>query len=167
MSYFTQSKWWFPLLMLLIIANIVTISTYWWGKIEFGVPPFTSSIPKHNPASFLIKKLGFTTQQQSIFDSLKHVHQVQMLHLKPALYEAKNAYYQLLKAPWSADSTVTKAANFASQLQQDLDKQTFEHFRQVRKMCTPHQQPIFDSIIGEAMKMMEPPPPPPPHIHAP
>jgi hypothetical protein len=41
-----------------------------------------------------------------------------------------------------------------------LETVTFQHFTEVRKICTPEQQKKFDEIIREALRMMGPSPPP-------
>ncbi len=154
MSYFTQSKWWSSILIVLLIINIGTISFFWWDK-KHQTPP---NAHPNGPAHFLIHELKLNNQQQAAFDSLKYLHQTKMEALKPALRDAKDAFYALLKQPTTNDSLFTQSLQRIGELQQSLDKNTYEHFKQVRKLCTPEQQEIFDSIIMQAIKMMAPPP---------
>ena len=47
--------------------------------------------------------------------------------------------------------------------QKAIEMATFYHFEEVRSICTPDQQKMFDEVIKEALRMMSPPPPGPPH----
>ncbi len=72
--------------------------------------------------------------------------------------KAKDSLFQLLKDSAISDSAVSVAADQIAQRQKMLDLQTFTYFRKVRMLCTPEQQPKYDSLIQNMFSKMNRPP---------
>ena len=68
--------------------------------------------------------------------------------------------FKLLQQPDVNDSTKKAAADNVAKNLERLDLLTFEHFKEVRAMCTPGQQKKFDEIIENVLQMIASGPPP-------
>ena len=46
-----------------------------------------------------------------------------------------------------SDSAITVAANRSAELQKQMEIKMLTHFKEVRQLCTPAQQPAFDTLF--------------------
>jgi protein CpxP len=104
------------------------------------------------PFEMMVKELNMTDQQQKDFKQLKEDHFKNVRPLFDSVRNAKTAFFQLTKDPSVNDSTLNAYEQRVTQQQSKLDFLTFEHFRKVRALFTPEQQPKFDSFIQRMMQ---------------
>ncbi len=105
----------------------------------------------------LEKEVGFDKSQLESYKQLKEQHWDRM---KPSFTEMRNAkddFYKLLSRSSVPDSVINAAADTIAARQKQIDLQTFRHFQQVRALCTPEQQPRFDSVVQLVLKKMNGP----------
>lgn len=140
------------LVLLLIVANAITIIMFWVNKKQS--PP-----PNPAPNEFLIKELRLDKFQQEQLDILVKEHRGQVQAIRGKLREAKDKLFSIVKIPETSDSVKHAAAADISKLTEEIDLLTLAHFQKVRKICTPEQQKKFDELIGEVTAMMAPRPP--------
>jgi hypothetical protein len=140
------------LVLLLIVANAITITMFWVNKKQH---------PPANPApnEFLIKELKLDKSQQEKLDLLVKEHRGQVESIRGKLKQAKDKLFSMVKAPETSDSVKHVAAADISKLTEEIDLFTLAHFQKVRNICNPEQQKKFDEIIGEVTAMMAPRPP--------
>jgi hypothetical protein len=150
-----RNTWLTAAVVLLLLANVASIAIFWLGRNrQHGSP--------EQPASFLVRELGFDTRQQDQFMQLVTAHRQRAGQLREQVKDAKDEFFGLLQQPNVPDSIKTAAAAKASQLTQQLDLVTFEHFQQVRSLCNASQQKKFDAIIHDVLRNMGGPGGPPP-----
>ena len=141
------------MVILLVIANAVTITIFWLNRKEQR-PPANSA-----PAQFLINELKLDKVQQEKFMELVKEHRGQVESIRKNIKAAKDSLFALIRNDQASDSMKQAAADAASKLTSQIDVLTVNHFQKVRKICTPEQQSKFDEIIMEVTSMMAPPPP--------
>lgn len=169
MQTILKNKWLSVLILLLLVANIATLSMYWYAKLVDRPKPEMAK--RGAAATFLIKELAFSAEQEKQYRDLIQQHQKQSRLINEQLKESKSNYFDLLQEPQIdsllADAQLRKITAF----QQQLEELTFHHFLQVKKLCTPKQQIKFQTVINKAMRMMGPkqqgPPPPKQDGHQP
>ncbi|MBS1654397.1 MAG: hypothetical protein JSU05_06120, partial [Bacteroidetes bacterium] len=69
----------------------------------------------------------------------------------------KTRFYNLLNDPSVNDSVLNNMADSIGIKQKNIDLQIFHHFKQVGSLCTPDQQPKFDSLVVRVIKKMTTP----------
>lgn len=156
-----KNKWLLWAVIILIIANVALLATIWL---------FHHRQTRHvSPAEFLVKELKFDDKQKDQLHQLANEHHRQAEKIQMQIRDARDSFFQMLKQPEINDSAKKiMSANIAAKLQ-ELDLLTFDHFKQVRSICSPDQQKKFDEIIQNVLQMMAPPnehdamhrPPPP------
>ncbi len=71
--------------------------------------------------------------------------------MRPIMMEvrkAKDSMFSYMRQPATpSDSILQKLADNIAQKQKLQELQSFNHFRQVRELCTEEQKPKFDSVI--------------------
>lgn len=154
-----KSKFIGIVLVLLVMANIVTLGTFWYYKIHHvsANAPAGGQGPSQAQA-FVIKQVGFNTEQQKTYIALVQQHQQKVRALRDQLHTAKDNFFDLLSDTTASAKTIDTASSTIGRLEKELDELTFTHFKQVRAMCTSEQKVKFDNCIKEVMRIMAPPP---------
>ena len=109
---------------------------------------------EHNAISnFLQKDIGFNKQQLDDYQLLRDSNRVKIRPRMEELREAKDSFYNMLYND-VPDSNVNKLAALIGEKQMQVDMQFFQHFKNVRKLCTPAQLPKFDSLFRKEVERM-------------
>ena len=133
--------------ILLVIANIAVLATIWLTHNK-------QRPERGTPADYLVKELGLNNEQQNKLRSLAEQHHERSLNIREQIKEARHDLFKLLKEPGVDDSTKKAAADNVAKNLEQLDLLTFDHFKEVRTICTPAQQKKFDEIIEEVLQMI-------------
>lgn len=133
--------------VLLLVANIALVAFIVLGK---GKPADKKAKP--DPAEVMYKELSMTPDQQKQHKQLKEEYFRNMRPYFDSVRAAKSAFYGLLKDTNVTDSTLMIYSNRISQRQAEIDRRTFAHFRRLRTIFTPEQQPRFDAFVEKMMQ---------------
>ena len=167
MDKLNNNKWLTVFILLLVTANIVTLSLLWINKggkekEERRLPP----PPGGQVFEFINHELKLDSSQREAYRKLRDEHQAKQQLIQDSVRKLKDAFFALLQQPAIADSAVEAGAKRITAMEEQLELITFRHFQQVRVICTPDQQKKFDTIIQDVLRRMAPPknrqgPPPP------
>ncbi|MDP5122141.1 MAG: Spy/CpxP family protein refolding chaperone [Spirosomaceae bacterium] len=146
----TINKNWLWVIGGLMLLNIALLTFIWIKK------------PNHEPPEFLKEKLGFSEIQKEQFETLKGQHQVQMQGIKVEMERLRDKLYGNFSTVNFTDSQVQELTNQIGEKKAEGDFLTYEHFQEVRKICTPEQQREFDKLISEIVRGIDSQMPPPP-----
>lgn len=103
----------------------------------------------------LRNQVGFTDEQMKQYEQLRNDHWKRMKPLFDSIRLSKQEFYKLLSQPSLQDTAWQRAANRIGETQKAIDMELFDHFRQVKAICTPPQQPKYDSLVQTVVgKMM-------------
>jgi Spy/CpxP family protein refolding chaperone len=105
-----------------------------------------------DPIGEMAKDLNMTDQQQKDFKQLRDDHFKNIRPQMDSLRAAKTAYFSLIKDSTANDSIINAYDQRLMVQQSVIDKMTFDHFRRVRNLFTPEQQPRFDSFVQKMMQ---------------
>lgn len=155
MNYFNDNKWRAIVVALLVVLNTIALTVFWIERKSNNVqfPPQDNRI---GAKDYLIKELGLDSLQRLQYDELINQHRQRTNEMHLHVRDAKDSFFALLNDSTITESTVKKASLRAAETEQQIDMQTFNHFKNIRSICNAQQQKKFDSIIRNAVKMMEP-----------
>ena len=169
MKNILNNRWLTLFTVLLLIANIVTLTMLWThrsgeGRQEGKMP---LPLPPGQVFEFISHELKLDSVQQEAYRKLRDEQQGSQRSVQDSLKKMKDAFFALLQQPAVADSLSQTAARRIGELEQHMELVTFRHFQKVRALCNPEQKQKFDTIIQDVLKRMGPPknrmgPPPPP-----
>ncbi len=155
-----KSKLLWTAVIALLVLNFFTLALIW-----FHHPPrdHENGHEMHggNVAGFLIHELSFSDEQIKKFDVLKSAHHEQVEKIQDAIHDLHKEFFDLMKSDVNDSGKVNSIAEAMAQKQKEIEMVTFNHFSDVRKLCTAEQKKKFDEVIDEAMRMMAPKPPGP------
>ncbi len=116
--------------------------------------------PGHErPRDFLVRELKMDRAQEEQYDALIVQHRSQVDHLQAEIRDYREALVLQYNKP--ATGAIDSLTAEIGKAQAEIERATFLHFGEVRAICTPEQQAVFDRVIRETIRMMGPPPPPP------
>ncbi len=133
--------------VLLLLVNIALVIFMVKGR-----KPDDRSRGKGDPFEMMVKELNMTEQQQKEYKEQKEEHFKNIKPLFDSVRAAKTAFFALIKDSTVNDSTIAAYAQKISERQAAIDQLTFVHFKKVRKLFTPEQQPKFDEFIQKMMQ---------------
>ncbi len=156
MTNYKAINYWKGFALVMIALNILVLCV-------LLLKPFTS--PEHprgrpteeGPAKFIIEKLKFTPQQEADFTMLKLQHQSAIRKLRKEGRSLRESFFEGLKQ----DSVLAEKEIIAQRIaenQKQIELVTYNHFQEVKKLCTPEQKLIFNKIIQEVLQQMAPHP---------
>ena len=96
---------------------------------------------------FLQKEVGFDQQQMQQYDTLNKQHKEQMKAAFDSMRKNKEVLYKQLGNAAFNDSAINTTAAGSVEIQKGMEMKMLLHFREIRKLCTPAQQPKFDSLF--------------------
>lgn len=96
---------------------------------------------------FLKKEVGFTPQQLVQYDTLSKQHRATMKTSFDKMRSSKEQQLKDLGAGAFSDSAINIAATQSSVMQKDIELGMLKHIATIRALCTPEQQPKFDSLF--------------------
>lgn len=138
----------------LLLTNIAVLA-YFLGQKKPGKPA-TSHGDGHKSgvAEMLQKEVGFNDEQTAQYKLLKEKQRETIRPMFDDMRKAKDSLFRLLSYPETSDSLLSKVADAIAQKQRALDLQTYNHFKKVRELCTPGQQPKYDSMVLRMFRKM-------------
>ncbi len=140
------------IMVILLLTNIALIAF-----ILFNKPEEKRSGRADREAmmvEFLQKEVGFDKQQMQQYDTLNKQHKEKMKLRFDDIRSNKQKVYQTVGSQAFSDSAINDAATKLSGSQKDIETNMLQHFAAIRKICTPEQQPKFDSMIYKIWNKM-------------
>ncbi len=155
MSNSTNNRWLSVITLLLLTANIVTLTLLWTHKSssrgDMKPPPLQGQA-----FEFLSTALKLDPAQQDAYKKLRDEHRTGQRAYHDSIGIAKDNFFALLQQVIVSDSTLQVYSNKVGDFEQQRDILTFKHFHKLRTLCNKEQQNKFDNIIQEVLKRMGP-----------
>ena len=143
-----NNRWLTLFTLLLVTANIVTLSLLWIhhkgngpGDKNFRPPP------RGQIFEFVNQELKLDSVQREGYRKLREEHQAGQRSIEDSIKKQKDIFFAMLQQPGIADSAIETGAKRIAEAEQKLELLTFRHFQKVRAICNAAQQKKFDEII--------------------
>lgn len=154
MNNFTNNRWLSVITLLLLTANIVTLTLLWTNKKkdrEFEKP---GRQPGGQVFKFINHELNLDSVQQVTYRTLREEHQAGVRPLQDSIRKAKDSFFDLLQEENVAQTTIEEYSQRIGEFEQQRDVVTFKHFQKLRAICNKEQQAKFDKIIQDVLRRM-------------
>jgi Spy/CpxP family protein refolding chaperone len=156
MNFFTKIRATSWIIGLLVILNLLTLSTIWFQ--QFRRPPQTPPSQENRSETvqlFLQRELNLTDQQAQQFTTLR----TQYLATSRVLMQDVMALRKTLTEEMFATSPDTpKADQIAEQIgvkHAEVERLLFSHLLELKAVCEPEQQAKFQRLMQEILDMMK------------
>lgn len=141
-------------LSVLIILNIALLFTVYGGHRHEHAG---MGMRGREPKDVIIDKLQFNQDQVQQYEALIKEHRKSINRLDSEIRENKHKLYNLLGTDYKASEkdTIIAGINFC---QKQIEETHFSHFESIKKLCTPQQKKLFDSLVPELPELFGPGP---------
>lgn len=140
-------------MILLAILNIALLAFIWTSRNQ--VP----KRPRNGGKMVFEERLKLNETQKRQLRQLRDQHFRKMEKLRSESQETRKELHSLW-AEVDASNKVTELSQRMGTLHAAIEKATFDHFAQIRAICSPEQQKIFDELIKDVLRQGERPGPP-------
>jgi protein CpxP len=146
----SKSKILIGVIVLLVLTNAALL--FMLKREGRGIPPH--EVPRQK----VIEHLGFSDQQVKSYDALISEHRKAMRANEDQILQLRTSLYRELTTdvPAAKDSIIIRLG----ELQMRTEEIHFNHFKDIRKLCTAEQQQRFDEFSGELAWLFSKPRPP-------
>ena len=148
----TKSRALVAIIIFLLLSNIAILAFFLF--YSDGRKSSHGKEDRNAISLFLQKEIGFNQQQMDDYQKLRTAHMQSVKPLFDDIRLAKESFYDLLYINNIADSTINKAVGVIGEKQMALDVQMFNHFKNVRNLCTPQELPKFDTLFKKVVEKM-------------
>ena len=134
---------------ILLVANLVLLCFFIANK-----PAEKRGIHGDRKAmmtAFLKNDIGFNQQQLQQYDTLSQVHHTKIKALFDEARNDKEKQFKQMTSDDFSDSAISNTATLFADKQKQIQTVMFKHFKDVRNLCTPQQQPKFDLLFYTMM----------------
>ncbi len=151
MNSTTRNRTLIFIILLLLVTNIALLA-------------YTCAFSKRNPSekmkdgftNALKKEVGFSEDQIKQFTALKEKHWAEARADMDHIRNIRQELFNLTKDATVSDSLITLYADSIGILQKNVEINTFHHFKAARQLCTPDQQPKYDSLMKKIIRQGRP-----------
>lgn len=150
MNIFAEKKFAVILIIVLVILNIGTLTMLWIGRPDPGVPPGGGNRitdENHVIAGLLKTELDFSDRQIKEYLEIRSSHIEKVSELNNEIRRLKNQMFDEVldnvPEPRISDSLLT----LAQSRQNQVERLTFDHFLELKKICNPEQQTKLRKIF--------------------
>ena len=129
---------------ILLVANLVLLSFFIINKLGAKRNHADRSAMI---ASFLKKDIGFSQSQLQQYNLISAQHRNTVKPMFEQIKKEKALQFKKLTATNFSDSMIHVAADSISAKQRNIEILVTSYFGAIRNICTPQQQPKFDSLF--------------------
>jgi periplasmic protein CpxP/Spy len=128
------------LVAIALIINAATLIFFWYNR-----PPEEGKRALRQ-GRVLEERLKLDEKQQAIFQPMRERH-----------HQAHDSLLQLIAAQRQVLYSQKQAVNDTvlhkiGLLQEEIERVTYDHFKEVRKICTPEQQAQLDTLLAKTVQ---------------
>ena len=133
--------------LLLIVMNIVSLSALWIGYTK-GPGKGRGDGPG---GKFLEERLGMTTAQTRQLRDIREGHFPKMRSLTEDFQQKRKRLHSTLRTG-NNNSQLDELAAEVGKAQAKIEREIYDHFSQIRAICTEEQKEIFDKIMIDVLQ---------------
>jgi Spy/CpxP family protein refolding chaperone len=149
-----KTRFLYLVIVVLLLLNAGSLAFMIMHRPHRGGPP--------EVAHWLAAELKLTTEQEQQYKQLLQQHREKMDAIQQTDRELHDRFFAQLKTAEPDTLLVNSIADSIAANRVQIELLTFNHFRQIRSICTVEQQQKFDAVIDEVLHRMAPGRPGPP-----
>ncbi len=139
-------------ILVIIIAVLLLVNT---GMVFFILrtpekPSFHNDFKAAMP-EFLQNSIGFSSQQMSQYDSLSNAYNAKFKANMESLRSDRQQEFKQFAQTGFNDSAIDSIVLLATENRKLLDVNLLQYTKEIRKICTPEQQPKYDTLLYKVL----------------
>jgi periplasmic protein CpxP/Spy len=150
MDYFSKNKISVWIIAVLVLLNCFTLATIWLRQIPFPfIPAGEDPRPRRHGLNVLKEELNLSAEQISEFNLIRQRHFDKMRPLQNEIFSLRR---ELLDEIYKNEPDTQKVRLLAVRIgekESERERFVFEHFMQMKSVCTPEQRDKYDRLLRE------------------
>jgi Spy/CpxP family protein refolding chaperone len=166
----TKNRWTVWVIVLLVVLNLTALGTVWYTHFKRPLPHTPGRIDRdlrqrdavQRPGlmmRFLRRELGLTPEQLEQVRALHEQQHLQLQTVHEEMYQCREAMKDILFDPAGDPNALQALARDIGRLQAELEWARFNHFLQIKALCTDQQKERFEALINDIFEQTRPPHP--------
>ncbi len=135
-----KNNWLKITVIIALLINAATLLFFWWSAQK------PNDRPNLRPAQILKNTLKLDEKQTILYDTLRERHHTQHDSLLKLVANCRQNLYAQKQV--ANDSILTQIGL----LHKEIERITYEHFEEVRQICTPEQQAELDKLLEKMVQ---------------
>lgn len=152
MDIFKQKRYLILATSVLVVLNISTLVMLWIDRSahQQSLPPQLSSAQQEERIRMLLhQELGFTEPQASAYMNLRGEHTHRIHKLKREVDEIKRQMFDAVLQTGVQPTLSDSLLNLAQKKQAQIERLTFQHFLDLKALCTPEQEQHLQHLLHQ------------------
>lgn len=153
MDYIMRKKVWFWVLILLVIINVVALTTMIYQRHN-PVTGYSGPLPSEDMDFrgmnyFLRHELNLTDEQFELLRQQRRESIQASGRIMRSLHDKRNEMLEEIMKEDPNEKQLKKLSNEIGELHAELKLKTFNHFLEIKRMCTPEQEVRLNQFLLE------------------
>jgi Spy/CpxP family protein refolding chaperone len=152
MDYFSKNKILMWIIAILVLLNVLTLSTLW---ITYVRNPFRSfreeTTHRRQGLKILERELNLSPEQIKVFDDIRRHHFEKMESLQKEIFSIRRELMDELDKTVPDSERIRLLTIRIGEKETLRERYIFEHFMQMKSACTPQQQEKFRHLLRGLM----------------
>ncbi|MFC1764569.1 Spy/CpxP family protein refolding chaperone [Planctomycetota bacterium] len=163
MDLITQRRMGTWAIFVLVLLNLLVVSTLWWTQlhqpplpppVEEDIDPNTGEHLPPDPLPFMVYELGLSATQQRTLHALRQETLPEIYRLGQGILRLRQRMHRSIFDKGADPNDARALANRLGVMQAEMDWLIYEHFQAIESVCTPKQRQRLQKLISE-MEMRE------------
>ncbi len=159
MDIIKQKQLTMVVIVLLVLLNVITLTILWLGcptrlRTETPLPAQERQRLQH----LLRDELGFDQRQIDQFQRLQKAHRDQVRVLQDEIQQLKKQMFDAVLCDNPQPTLSDSLLILTQEKQAEIERLTFQHFVDLKKLCSPEQQDKLQLLIHDMFRRQPPPP---------
>ncbi len=159
MDIFKQKRYLWITVIVLLILNISSLTVLWMGRPDGSRPQKAQNDPatEANRIQELLKaELDFDETQSLQYLKLRREHRQKAVQLQKDISRIKKQMFDEVLVENPKQELSDSLLALAQEKQAQLEKITFQHFLDLKKLCKPEQQDKLKILLNEFFRKNAP-----------
>ena len=154
MDYFTKNKMLFWCVIILVILNVVTLSSFWMGKSG----PAMQKRPggQRDGQKIMTEKLQLSDQQAQEFEQIRNEHFMRTRRLQDDMHKIRLDMLDETFELEPDDLQIEKLLSELGEMQNQFEKNLFQHFQELKDACNEQQREQLQLMLRNLIDSTRP-----------
>lgn len=154
MNYFTKNKMFFWCMIILVVLNIATLTSFWLGKSKV-IPPIAPR-QRADGQRIMQEQLELSDEQAQQFEQIRNEH---FMRTRPLQDDTHKIRLDLLNETFVSEPDKTRIKNLFTELenkQSQFEKNLFRHFQELKEACNEQQAEELEIMLRNLIENTRP-----------
>ncbi len=154
MDYFTKNKMLFWCVIILVVLNVATLSSFWMKKTAAALPKHPDG--QRDGQKIMVEKLQLSDQQAQEFEQIRNEHFMRTRRLQDDMHKIRLDLLEETFALEPDDLLIDELLSELDDMQNQFEKNLFQHFQELKDACNEQQREELQFMLRNLIESTRP-----------